>query len=145
MVKERLQFYRSIQMKIALLATGFPRSYKQTFDSWYHFLFSKYNVDMYIASWDKIEVDYNPHAVRHTPHKNQLKDLDIEELKDFYKDFITDSLFIDYNKFHQNRFPKIIFLENRDLDVMKITQLTLWSPDFPRYFHNAMIQTTLRC
>lgn len=109
-------------MKIALLATGFPRNYKQTFDSWYHFLFSKYDVDMYIASWDKMEVNYNPHAVRHLPKKDQLKNLDIADLKDFYKDFITDSLFIDYDKFYQNRFPPIEILEHRLFDVMKVTQ-----------------------
>ena len=75
-------------MKIALLATGFPRTYKQTFDSWYHFLFSKYDVDMYITSWDLMEFNYNPHSTNKRPNKNQLKPVDIEDLKDFYKDFV---------------------------------------------------------
>lgn len=109
-------------MKIALLAIGFPRTYKQTFDSWYHFLFSKYDVDMYIVSWDKIEINYNPHAVRHLPRPNQLRALDILDLKDFYKDFITDSIFINYDDFYANRFPSIQPHPERIFDVMKVTQ-----------------------
>lgn len=109
-------------MKIALLATGFPRTYKQTFDSWYHFLFSKYDVDMYITSWDLMEFNYNPHAINKRPNKNQLKPVDIEDLKDFYKDFVTDALFLNYKDYYSNRFAPIEILKDRELDVMKITE-----------------------
>ena len=108
-------------MKIALLVTGFPRTYKQTFDSWYHFLLSKYDVDMYIVSWDKTEVNYNPHNAKKPASKTQLKPTDIEDLKNFYGDFISDSLFIDYDNYYRNRFANIE-IQDRPLDVMKVTR-----------------------
>lgn len=108
-------------MKIALLATGFSRFYQDTFPSWEKHIFDGNEVDIYIVSWDKKEINYNPHLTSIRPSENQLEPINQDRITSFYSKYLTGSKFLNYDEFYTNRFPDIKIL-SRDNDVMKINE-----------------------
>lgn len=108
-------------MKIALLLTGFARKYSRSFISIKEHLLNNYDVDIYIASWDKIEQKYNPHLVKAKPKTQNLINLSTDNVRDFYGDFLVDYKFNKYDEYYRNRFENIALI-NRENDVFKIDE-----------------------
>lgn len=105
-------------MKIALILTGFARHYSRTFGPIKEFLLDKYDVDIYISSWNKIETKYNPHNSRQHPESKQIIDLHTGFLSRLYGDKLIDYKLHDYDEYYKNRFKSIEFI-NRENDIFK--------------------------
>jgi len=96
-------------MKIALLLTGFSRTYRFTFENLKKNLFDIHDVDTYICTWDKCQLRSGE-----TPFE-----VDTGELINCYQENLFDVNVINYEKYNMNRFKSIQFLD-RSLDVFKV-------------------------
>lgn len=96
-------------MKIALLMTGFPRTYGRTYPNLKKNILDKHNVDTYICSWDKCQLKSGQHAIS----------ADTSDVLSTYGGKISSYIFLDYEKYVQNRFENIKFLDRLD-DVFKV-------------------------
>lgn len=108
-------------MKIALLLTGFARQYNKSFLSIKKYLLDKYDVDIYISSWDKIEKKYNPHSLRKNPEQQQLKYLSANFIHKIYANNLVKCKLHNYEEYYQNRFSPIKFIDRKN-DVFKNNQ-----------------------
>jgi hypothetical protein len=95
-------------MKVALLLTGFPRTYKRTFDNLKSNILDVHDVDTYICTWDKCQLKSGQPPV----------DVDMEDLINTYQENLFSYRFINYEKYNANRFESIQFLD-RPWDVFK--------------------------
>jgi hypothetical protein len=96
-------------MKIALLMTGFPRTYSITYQNLKKNILDSHEVDIYICSWDKCQLRSG------YPHIHA----DIESVLNTYSDRLVDYKFFDFDNYCENRFESIEFLNRKD-DVFKI-------------------------
>lgn len=96
-------------MKIALLMTGFPRTYKKTYHNLKKNILDIHDVDTYICSWDKCQMNSGGPIIT----------VDSEDVLNTYCEKLKSYVFIDYEKYVLNRFRNIDFLD-RPNDVFKI-------------------------
>lgn len=95
-------------MKVALLLTGFPRTYLKTYKNLKKNILDVYDVDTYICSWDKCQLISG----------GPLVSTDTIDVITSYPGKISSYVFIDYERYVDRRFPPIKFLD-RDNDVFK--------------------------
>lgn len=98
-------------MKVALLLTGFVRTYQQTFPSIKQFILDKYNPDVYISSWDKTQLRSLENYDR----------VDKQGVVETYKDWLVQCDFMDHDEYEQMKPPPIQFID-RPNDVFKVNQ-----------------------
>lgn len=96
-------------MKIALLLTGFPRTYKRTYKNLKKNILDVYDVDTYICSWDKSQLKSG----------ETLITTDTVDVITSYPGKISSYIFVDYEKYVEKRFSSIKLLD-RDNDVFKV-------------------------
>jgi hypothetical protein len=95
-------------MKIALLLTGFPRTYETTFENLKKNILNKYDTDIYISSWNKSQLRSGDSYI----------EVDVPKLLNKYSDWKVKYQFFDVHDHQKNRFDCINFL-NRNYDVFK--------------------------
>jgi len=95
-------------MKIALLLTGFVRSYLNNFNSLKVNIIDKYNTDIYISTWNKTQSIIN----------SGYDDYDINSFINIYSDKLKDYIILDIDKYYVDKI-NIIF-QSRSDDVFKI-------------------------
>ena len=95
-------------MKIALLLTGFPRTYGRTYRNLKKNILDVHDVDTYICSWDRCQLRSGEATVS----------VDKESVLNLHKENLQNAEFLDYEKYVENRFQNIKFLD-RSNDVFK--------------------------
>lgn len=116
-------------MKIALLLTGFVRTYNYRFPALKRELLDKYDVDVYLSTWSKTESSLGSHLV----------DFDIEEFVDQYRPWLKNYIVIPSDMM----MPKIDFID-RENDVFKIdsraiSHAPIWIDRLMRQWYLVMI------
>jgi hypothetical protein len=96
-------------MKVALLLTGFTRSYDSTYPYLKEHILDKYDVDIYISSWLESQMI----------SKHEIQPINHIDVLDLYGKRIKKCEFLDLSEYNQNRFPPIQFLDRSD-DVFKV-------------------------
>lgn len=96
-------------MKVALLLTGFPRTYTRTYENLKKNILDVHDVDTYICSWDKCQLKSGDPFVS----------IDTESIVRKYSGKLASYVFIDHERFISNRFPNINLLD-RPNDVFKV-------------------------
>ena len=94
-------------MKIALLLTGYTRTYDICYDQLKNTLLDKYDVDIYFSTWNKTESRLG----------EQLYPIDEQRLIDFYGDKLKGYVIKDIN----TEVSPTIFMDRSD-DVFKVNQ-----------------------
>jgi hypothetical protein len=95
-------------MKIALLLTGFVRSYLNNFNSLKVNIIDKYNTDIYISTWNKTQSIIN----------SGYDDYDINSVINIYSDKLKDYIILDIDKYYADKIN--ITFQSRSDDVFKI-------------------------
>ena len=95
-------------MKIALLLTGFVRSYLSNFNSLKVNIIDKYNTDIYISTWNKTQSIIN----------SGYDDYDINSFINIYSDKLKDYIILDIDKYYADKIN--ITFQSRSDDVFKI-------------------------
>jgi hypothetical protein len=95
-------------MKIALLLTGFVRSYLNNFNSLKVNIIDKYNTDIYISTWNKTQSIIN----------SGYDDYDINSFINIYSDKLKDYIILDIDKYYADKIN--ITFQSRSDDVFKI-------------------------
>ncbi len=96
-------------MKIALLMTGFPRTYWKTYSNLKKNILDKHDVDTYICSWDRCQLKSGQSTIS----------VDTSDVLSTYAGKLSSYIFLDYEKYVENRFENIKFLD-RPNDVFKV-------------------------
>jgi len=102
-------------MKIALLLTGHPRTYKRTIGNLKKNLLDNYDIDIYFFTWNKTQgITLNNKEFAH-------EDFDNQELVDDYSSIgnLVKYKFGDIDEYRKNRFESIRLLD-RENDVFKV-------------------------
>lgn len=95
-------------MKIALLLTGFVRSYLNNFNSLKVNIIDKYNTDIYISTWNKTQSIIN----------SGYDDYDINSFINIYSDKLKDYIILDIDKYYADKIN--ITFQSRSDDIFKI-------------------------
>lgn len=120
-------------MKIALILTGFLRTYKYSFELLKKNLLDKYNIDLYLATWDKQENNTFIENNFENIYKNyNLKNLIIEDYKNYEKEkfiikkinrhndvFVINQRAKEHGEYWANRLKDQWFLVKRSFDSIK--------------------------
>jgi len=98
-------------MKVALLLTGFSRTFLQTYPFLKKNILDQNKVDIYICSWDLTQLVSG----------QRFTSVDIKSVLDVYGDEVKDFKFLSHVEHLSNRYEPISFLE-RENDVFKVNQ-----------------------
>jgi hypothetical protein len=96
-------------MKVALLLTGFPRTYTRTYENLKKNILDVHDVDTYICSWDKCQLKSGDPFIS----------IDTESVIRKYSGKLASYAFIDHERFISNRFSNINLID-RPNDVFKV-------------------------
>lgn len=110
-------------MKVAILLTGFAKNCDKTYPNLKKFLLDRYDCDIYISSWDKVQMSRPWSWDANRPHssaeKFPLYRLDTDSIKLMYEEHLVDSCFTSYDNYYHNRFANIKLLD-RYRDTFKV-------------------------
>ncbi len=98
-------------MKVALLLTGFVRTYLQTFPNLKEKILDSHDVDVYICSWDKSQL-------RSLEQYSEINKTDILET---YKNWLVDAKFLSHDGYEIVKPSPIQFID-RENDVFKVNE-----------------------
>lgn len=109
-------------MNIALLLTGFPRYFDRTYPELYNNIISKYNTDIYISTWDKVNLRKNTiDNSNDLPigHRNEKYiNTDINNLISFYNKNLKKISITNFNKYLDNK-NTLLLTNNYSNDIFK--------------------------
>jgi len=102
-------------MKLALLLTGHPRTYRQTICSLKKSLLDNYDIDIYFFTWNKTQ------GITLNNSEFEPEDFSMEDLVKDYRSSgnLVKYKFADIEEYKRNRFNNIKFLD-RENDVFKV-------------------------
>jgi hypothetical protein len=120
-------------MKVAVLLTGYCRDYQYTYDSIDSTIFTKYDTDIYISSWNVIQQrpenwdSTNPQSNKEYP----VTPADMAGVIRLYNsnNKLIDFNFENWNRFYENRFSNIELLD-RENDIFKTNERAKYHGSF---------------